>query len=51
MHSIHKSPYVFWIDVRIEAMAQVGNVTLRAKAFQHPFYELPNLLLWEVKND
>lgn len=45
MNSIHKGPHVFWVYVRIEAMAQVRNVPLGAKPFQHHFHKLSNFLL------
>lgn len=45
MYSIHKSSHMLWAHVGIEAMAQVGNVALGAKPFQHLLHQLPNLLL------
>lgn len=51
MYSIHKDPHVLRAHVRIQAMTQVGNVVLGAKAFHHLLHQLPNLLLTKVKRN
>lgn len=45
MHSLHEGTHVLGVHVRVEAMAQVGNVALGPETLQHLLHQLANLLL------
>lgn len=45
MNSFHKGTHMFRVHVRVEAMAQVSNITLGPKTLQHFLHQLANLLL------
>lgn len=49
VHSLHEGAHVLRVHVRVKAVAQVGDVALRAKTLQHLLHDVGNLLLQEGK--
>lgn len=49
VHSFHEGAHILRVHVRVKAMAQVGDVALRAKTLHHLLHDVGNPLLKEVK--
>lgn len=47
VHSFHKGAHVLRVHVGVKAVAQVGDVALRAEALQHLLHDVGNALLEE----
>ncbi|TNN55748.1 hypothetical protein EYF80_034048 [Liparis tanakae] len=49
VHGLHEGAHVLRVHVRVEAVAQVGDVAPRAEALQHLLHDVGNALLMETR--